>query len=810
MIRHYLELAWQQLTKYRLQSVVSIVSLAIGFACFALASMWIKYETTYDAFHKDAENTYVVTQRNDYMLINSPSYIDIRALQELSELENLTYISYNYINSINGQQFRICNTMWLMNDTNFVNLFGLDILEGSPSFVHNVHEVAISDRLAKRLWKDESPIGKQLSTKNEYKRDGLKYERTMTVVAIFRSWGEHSNFDFDLLSRRPEDIPEDFLSRYHIMTHVSPKVDIQKLNGKMDSIRFYKRYDDMSIEQYLSNVNPEERLKLVPLTELYYSNEVYNYHSKFKINHIYLFSIACGLLISCALLNYLTMFINRLFIRKREMALRTVFGATSKDLMLQFFIEYGLLLLIALLLGLFITFGLMEDFLTLADLRVGRTHHVYYKYTEILPEMKTFFCQEILWYILLVFAISLLVSVPFIWYFRRQSLQSSITGVGGLAKYNLFRYISTGLQMGISIFCIFCTVVLLKQLDTLRYGDIGFERENRMYQRIPYKYKDMHEGIFSFIKSCPEVDTIIKPDNPIYPAYSSKQGLILKESNPDISENFRTYYLHITKETADFYGLKLLEGRFPFDGEENAIVVNEAFVHKTGWEETLGRQLSENYLKEAATIVGVVKDFHNESPLIKSKPYILHYSASPTPDGEILLRYKPGMKQALLEKVEAYYNEHEIPFEISNWEDMTEKYNKMLVSEDNLRLLLFIITGICILIALFGVWSMIMLTCEQRRKEIAVRKVFGATTKDILDMFIVEYMALQAVAALVAFPIGYACMKPWLEQYVVQTEIPWWIYVGIFLLVALLVALCVGWRVWKTATAHPADEICKG
>ena len=68
----------------------------------------------------------------------------------------------------------------------------------------------------------------------------------------------------------------------------------------------------------------------------------------------------------------------------------------------------------------------------------------------------------------------------------------------------------------------------------------------------------------------------------------------------------------------------------------------------------------------------------------------------------------------------------------------------------------------------------------------------------------------EAVAAVVAFPIGYACMKPWLEQYAVQTEISWWIYVGIFLLVALLVALCIGWRVWKTATARPADEICKG
>ncbi|MBQ4525506.1 MAG: ABC transporter permease, partial [Bacteroidaceae bacterium] len=140
----------------------------------------------------------------------------------------------------------------------------------------------------------------------------------------------------------------------------------------------------------------------------------------------------------------------------------------------------------------------------------------------------------------------------------------------------------------------------------------------------------------------------------------------------------------------------------------------------------------------------------------------------------------------------------------------TEKYSENLKSEDNLQTLLTITTGVCILIALFGVWSMIMLTCEQRRKEIAIRKVHGATVKDILDMFFLEYMTLQAVAAVVAFPIGYVCMKPWLEQYVVQTEISWWIYIGIFLLVALLVALCIGWRVWKTATAHPADEICKG
>ena len=150
----------------------------------------------------------------------------------------------------------------------------------------------------------------------------------------------------------------------------------------------------------------------------------------------------------------------------------------------------------------------------------------------------------------------------------------------------------------------------------------------------------------------------------------------------------------------------------------------------------------------------------------------------------------------------------EKPFTLAEY--CEEEYDKIILSELTLRQLMAAVSMVCILISLFGIWSMIMLNCEQRRKEIAGRKVFGATAGQVLWQFFSEYMLLLVIAALVAFPIGYACMKPWLEQYVVQTEISWWIYVGIFLLVALLVALCIGWRVWRTAKAHPADELCKG
>ena len=790
MIRHYLSLAWQQLEKYRLQSVVSIVSLAIGFACFALASMWIKYETTYDAFHRDAENLYLVRSDRDYYVSR---WTIVQKLHEMPQLEQLTQIYQLHSDSINGLDWKESRRQgeWVVLDTNFVSLVGLRIKEGTTSFVHNPHEVAVSDVLAARLWGDESPIGKKLTTVDRYAKDG-NFRRTRIVSAVFYSWGRHSNFSFDKISCFTPEVPEDCYNGYsYMMAHISPKVDVDELNSRLDSLKLFNKH----------GFEETERMNVVPVTKLRHSTESYERSGRAKINHIYLFALASCLLILCGLLNYLTMFINRLFIRKREIALRTVFGATERDLILQFMTEYGLLLAIAMFASFMVINLSLEWFLTMTEL----------------PRDTKFIYGETFVYLLSVSIISLLISIPAIWYFRRQSLQSSITGVGALTRYYIFRRFSTGLQIAISIFCIFCTVVFMKQLNTLRSNKIGFQIENRMILRCHSRDRsEENVELLHFLKQCPEADMVFNFQESYFPGGSSG-GIFSPRDYPELKKKTLIVFKNISKELVDFYGIQLAKGRWLNDADikrdengylsSDCILVNEAFVHLMGWTEPLGKVFN------GGRIVGIIKDFYPQSPTTPAEPtsYVFSpYEADIKYMSGIMIKYKPGMKQALKDKVKAYAEKHELDYASHAWIDLEEQYDKILRSELNLQKLLNIITGVCILIALFGVWSMIMLTCEQRRKEIAVRKVFGATTKDILDMFIVEYMALQAVAALVAFPIGYACMKPWLEQYVVQTSIPWWIYVGIFMAVALLVALCVGWRVWKTAKAHPADEICKG
>ena len=788
MILHYLSLAWQQLEKYRLQSLVSIVSLGIGFACFALASMWIKYETTYDAFHKDADRMCFLMNYGG----NTKQLITDK-IEQFPEVEETTDIIHKYASMINGKEI---TTTEFVCESNFVSFFGVKILEGDNSFLSSPTQVAVTKELAEKLWGDESPIGQLLIIEDA--TDPIR--RSRTVAAVVKGWGEHSNFAFDMVSVFPEEEKNDEFGDHFFLLH--PTANIDSVNARLDRTPIpYIDYRGNLHTRESSEELAQQQLDLVRMDKVRQANKYYESRIPIKLNHIYLFAIAGGVLILCGLLNYLTMFINRLFIRQREMALRTVFGATGRDLIVQFLVEYGLLLVLALVFGFFAFGGSLEWFRALA----------------VLPEDTDYIYREALLYMVIVMVVSMLVSLPFIWYFRRQSLHSAVLGVGALSRYNLFRRISTGAQLGIAMCCIFCVVVLMKQLHTLRQGDLGFTRENIGFVIMPKVIHpdDEKNAIFEFLKQQPEVDTLFYTHNIVFP-----ENATIKRLSPDIfpklTEPLEVHNYWVNEGFCNFYGLQLLEGRWlNEESDQNSILVNETLVQRMGWRNPIGETLNGSY------VVGVVKDIKNSMPTTPVSPcYFGHssyyYQFNRLPSGGfrlpdyIVFNYHSGTWVKLKAKLDNFCEKGDGNLSATVNSSCYEEYEKMLKSEKNLQKLLHITTIVCILIALFGVWSMIMLTCEQRRKEIAVRKVFGATTKDILDMFIVEYMALQGVAALVAFPIGYACMKPWLEQYVVQTSIPWWIYVGIFVAVALLVALCVGWRVWKTAKAHPADEIAKG
>jgi ABC-type antimicrobial peptide transport system permease subunit len=172
----------------------------------------------------------------------------------------------------------------------------------------------------------------------------------------------------------------------------------------------------------------------------------------------------------------------------------------------------------------------------------------------------------------------------------------------------------------------------------------------------------------------------------------------------------------------------------------------------------------------------------------------------------VLFKYHEGTWEECKRAIEEMHQK-ECPDKWLRLYSEEEVYNDYLHSENMLTKLLEAASLVCILISIFGIYSLITLTCEQRRKEIAIRKVNGAKISNILQMFFKEYMLLLTIASLVAFPASYAVMKQWLETYNRQTEIGAWVFITIFIGFAVVIIGSIGYRVWKAANENPADVV---
>ena len=171
-----------------------------------------------------------------------------------------------------------------------------------------------------------------------------------------------------------------------------------------------------------------------------------------------------------------------------------------------------------------------------------------------------------------------------------------------------------------------------------------------------------------------------------------------------------------------------------------------------------------------------------------------------------MFKYEEGTWPECKHLIEKMYQE-EYPDKVLRLFSEDEEYDHYLRSENALHKLLEFASIICIIISIFGIYSLVTLTCEQRRKEIAIRKVNGATVKTITKMFFREYLSLLVLSSIIAFPVSYLIMKKWIEGYNRQIEMGCLPFIYIFIGIALIITVSIGWRVWKAANENPAEVI---
>ncbi len=769
MIQHYFKIAFRNILKYKTQSIISILGLAVGFTCFALANLWIHYEMTYDAYHEGADRMYILCKESVFGVngysTSMPYPASTLLKNDFPEVEAAcAYTRWGQETDVKADG-RVVRTCEMQADSCFMNMFNISVLSGSMDFMYSDEKIALTEDVAMRLFGSVDVLGKEVKNYND---------DTRTVCAILTNLN-HSNVTFGCWGQG------EYFRKWQNDWYNGSFEIIIKLRKGTDPIAFQRKL--AANETKADPRDPHgvfENIRLIPLDEYHYSS--INRYKSFQFYYLILFSVAGALVILCSLFNYLSLFITRMRIRSREIELRKVCGSSIGGVVILLFIEYLYIILLSGILGM----ALVEMALPAFKKMSGVSGNIY---------------GESLLYFVGILLLSLLLLVPFA--IRR----SHIRNTGN--KYML-RKVSIAFQLAIGLLVTFCIIVMMKQIYYLTNTDLGWERKNIASINLLYPDKDF-ETIADKIKQFSCTKEVITGHCCLLPKSSGfSQSFKNWDGKEDGMKSIDMLSLWNCEKIVSFYNLQLLEGEMVKPTETNKIMINESAVKALGMSEPIGKKL---YLDNRAwTITGIIKDFHITAPTEPIQPYtlitedILKNSGFSIGKGQILIKFHDGKWKELKNRIDSIftYEYPEVRYKLYNTE---EEYTGYLKSEDALIKLLSFIAIVCMLIAAFGIFSLVTLSCEQRRKEIAVRKVNGAAIKDILLMFVKEYMLLLIIASVIAFPVGYVLMKRWLENYVEQTVISAWIYFAIFGGIMIVIFACIGWRVWQAARQNPAEVI---
>ena len=778
------KIAIRNLVKYKVQSAVSILGLAVGFVCFSLSLYWIHYEMTYDHFRQNADRIYMVRTNDEY----TEGKISTRVPYSLA-----AYLAQHFPDIAVAAPFHLISERISVNDkyqdavfssadSAWMNLMDIRIIKGNRNFMlpKDNAEIAITEEAAKKWFRTEDPIGKEVKM----------LRRTKKICAIVQAENRHTNFPFDFIGN-PELGKTWWYITWSILIKVKPDTDIEELESKINANL------PAELKQVtLTRKTGIERIILTPLSKLHYAKDFRDdKEAGITFQYIIYFSIAGILIITCALINYLTLFINRMRVRQREMALRMIHGANIRSLVSLLTVEFLLLLACAVTTGFLLIEICFPSFIELTGIDTA----------------KSSLYGEAFLFIGLISLIILTAIIGLLYILYHRSLHLSLRYNTGRSTGTQLRRGSIVLQLFVCLSFIGCTVLINQQLDYLRHRDLGLKIKNRGSFSV---MGDMdYTPLIRKIKELPMITEVMQPD--YYPIVSQLTAIGQFDNWEGLDIPIDTpvpVKLFLGKEDFfRFYDITLLAGEWLDDlSTYEDIIINESLARRMGWspQEAIGKHIIQSYI--TYTIVGVVKDCHYGAPtlpiphtgfLVGEQMGLMQRSAG------ILFKYKEGTWNECRKALEHLYQTECSPENILRLNSEEEVYNNYLRSEEMLTRLLSFASLVCILTAMFGIYSLVTLTCEQRRKEIAIRKVNGATVWSILFLFFREYLIMLCIAALFAFPITYVIIKQWILNYVRQVSISPLPFILILIGLALTVIAGISWRVWKAANENPAKVI---
>src|SRR6266542_3624264 len=797
MFKNYFKIAWINLLRNKIFSVIKILGLSIGLTVCILIFLYIKDEISYDLVHENKAQLYRIIQtwqfgKDPAQTIGiTNAVVGESFAKEIPEVQQ--YVRINGVAVTVKKNNDVFTEKPLFVDDNFFSLFTFPLKEGNKrTALKDLHSVVLSNDMAKKYFGTTDVTGKVMQIKLDTAFENF------TITAVAENSPQNSTLKADML------IPYKYYDTYNsnkgwfggslnTFLLLSPEANIKTVEGKMQTLFDKNTKDQLAKAKQEQGVAVKIKLGLQPLTDIHLSTQAGPDNGMADgSNPAYSYILTCIavfiLIIAC--INFINLAVAQSLKRSKEIGIRKVVGSTRKQLIKQFLIESFLVSLIAFTIAIFLTILILPFFNELANKKLSLSYlsdgYLYAGYFLLL--LVTSFIAG--------FYPSLVLSAfqPVKVLCSRQKLM----GKNYLTKALIV------LQFALAIFLIIGTIVINSQLNFLLHTNLGYESKNLVKIDLPHT------------KSSDRLATVFKNE------LVNQSGILnvaARNGGRNISgakangKNIMIENNKIDNKFLPTFKIPVIAGRnfspdYPSDST-HSVIVNENFVKEAGWKlnKVVGKTISfMDEAKTAVNIIGVIKDYHFASLKEKITPEVFTMNPSFNDYGEIWIKIKPDDVPQTLSVLQTTYKKL-VPYYPYLYKFMDDINAKNYETEAKWKQIISIASSLFIFISCIGLFGLVILSIEQRTKEIGIRKVLGAAVSKIVMLISKEFIVLISIAFVVAVPVGYYFVNKWLQDFAYRINIGWWMFALAGVLVITVALLTIGFQAIKAAIANPVKSL---
>ncbi len=771
----------------------SILTAILCALSISLLSMYIGNEMSMDDFHKNKKDIYFFTEQraktthpsltspHSYISFNYKNYPGIKELVSLSK--------YNKGDIAIKRNNKMYSTEAIATDSAFFKVFDFPILSKNKNILLTTsNSIVITEQLAHRLFGKENPLGKNLEVLVEDDR------REFFVEAIIATPSSNSSIKFDLLFPDPMGYNYWGTGRMGGEAIVVGK-GFDKENFQKDIEKIGKNHRNFS----------DTKIGIIPFEDIYFNSpdlETRNiFSAKGDKNNLNILWGIIAIIFLISVFNFANLQVVNINSSLKNIGINKLFGASFLNISTQKITELFIMILIAIVL----IIPLFQIALPWTNKLLG---------VELTPSLVHIFMLNFVILTLLVLSAMI---YPFIIFLKVSVVNSFKQQIVSKRKLSGAKLLITA-QFTLAIFLLIASFVIVKQLNMMLNKDIGFTTENIVKTKLMYfdridgeknprkRLFDKYSFIIDQLRKHSAIASFTQGYSPIKPFDFSWKV------NGGDDEYITANTLVVEPQYLSVFDLKLKEGRF-FDREKDygkrgrtKVVVNEAAMKYWNINSIEDARLKNSswYAEGGYEIIGVVKNFNNESLKTQIRPLVMLYMTYM--DSDFLIKFHKGKEQEGLLFLKELYEKLN-PLYTFDYTFVSDEVKAFYDREKRLSQIYVIFTFIAFFLSVISLFTIALYDTRKRTKEVGIRKVNGSTIKQVMLLLNKDFIKWVVIAFVIATPIAYYAMNKWLESFAYKTELSWWIFVLAGVSALAVALLTVTWQSWKAASRNPVEAL---